>query len=270
MSTAVAPVPDAPEAIADWPFRFEIVPLKYLVVDAYQRPLTSFVEKIEKKFNPALVGCLCVSKRSATKYAVIDGQTRSEGMKRRGMESAPCVVFAGLAREQEAALFALFQTERRGMTSAARFNAQVIAKDEDAVAIAEIVEGLGFLIDQGSAPESIKAVGAVEFLYRGASGGKGVGKKKDPELVAKTLETIKLAWPKLQDTAKSAVMIRGLGYFLSENPNTDLERLVTRLGKVQPSELARRAEAVREGKGMTGSSPTYMADAIEAVYKRTR
>lgn len=268
-AVAVAPVEDVPN-IADWPYQFEIVPIKYLTVDAYQRPLTSFVDKIVKNFNPALVGCLCVSKRSNTKFAVIDGQTRAKGMERLGMKEAPCVVFTGLSREQEAALFALFQTERRGMTSAARFNAEVIAKVPTALAINEVVEGIGFRIDHADGPNTIKAVAAVEYVYHGAKGGKK--SQGDPELLAKTLEIIKAAWPKLPDTAVSATMIRGLGYFLAkkENQNVDLDKLALRLGKVSPSELAKRAEQLREGRGMSGNSPIYLAEAIEAQYRKTR
>lgn len=267
--TATAVAPPEPD-IADWPYEFQVVALRYLTVDAYQRPLTSFVDKIVKNFNPALVGCLCVSKRSNTKYAVIDGQTRAKGMERLGMSEAPCVVFTGLTREQEAALFALFQTERRGMTSAARFNAEVIARNPTAIAINEVVEGIGFRIDHAGAPGTIKAVAAVEYVYHGAKGG---GKKTgDPELLAKTLETIKAAWPKLPDTAVGATMIRGLGYFLAkkDNEKIDLDKLALRLGRVSPSELAKRAEQLREGRGMSGNSPLYLAEAIEAQYRKTR
>lgn len=274
MSAVVAEPAQVPPNIADWPYQFEIVPLRYLTIDVYQRPLTSFVEKIVKTFNPALVGTLCVSKRSNTKFAVIDGQTRAKGMERLGMKEAPCVVFTGLSREQEAALFALFQTERRGMTSAARFNAQVIAKVASAVAINEIVEGIGFKIDANPAPgdqtPAIRAVAAVEYVYHGAKGGRRA--QGDPELLAKTLETIKAAWPKLPDTALTATMIRGLGYFLAqkENERVDLDKLALKLGKVSPSELAKRAEQLREGRGMSGNSPMYLAEAIQAQYRKTR
>lgn len=279
MSTAVALPRKAPvsdnQKFADWPFQFEVVPLKYLVIDEYQRPLTSFVDKIEKGFNPALISTLCLSKRSATKYAVIDGQTRAEGMRRRGLKDAPAVVFYDLTREQEAELFALFQTERRGMTSASRFKSQVIAKIGEAVEINEIVEGLGFRIDHNAtgpdAKVAIRAVGAVEFVYRGAKTGAKAKKTKDAELLAKTLETIKTAWPSLPDTAKSAGMLRGLGFFLAnDGKDADLEKLSLRLKRVQPSELAKRAESLREGHAMSGNSPAYMAEAIAAQYKRTR
>lgn len=274
MATATIPkepavADDAPQ-IGDWPYKFEIVPITHMKVDEYQRPLTSFVDKIVKKFNPALVGCLCLSKRSNTHYAVIDGQTRAEGMRQLGMSSAPAVVFYDLTREQEAALFALFQTERRGMTSAARFNAQVIAKDDTAIAIAEVVESLGFTIDHNNnAPGAIRAVAAVEYVFHGARSGTRAKKQQHPGLLSMTLEIIKSSWPKLPDTAKSASMIRGLGYFLADKEESvDQEKLALKLGKVTPAALAKRAESLREGRGMSGNSPAYMAEAIEAQYRK--
>lgn len=259
------------------PYRFEIVPLKHMIVDAYQRPLTSFVEKIEENYDPALIGTLCVSERSKTKFALIDGQTRAEGMKRKGETEAPCIVYSGLSLQQEAQLFAKFQTERRGMTSASRFKAEVIAGDPTAVAIEAVLEGQQFFVDHNSnEPGALRAVAALEYVYRGTMDRrfKG-GQHADPDLLADTLTIIREAWPKLPDTAKSAVMIRGIGWYLARNPDgkprtseLDIDRLVERLSKVTPSDLAKRADALREGRGMSGNSPSYMAEAIDAQYKK--
>lgn len=269
---AVAEVEDTEIDVAGLPYRFAIVPLKHLFTDAYQRPLTSFVEKIESHFNPALVGTLAVSERSKTKFAVIDGQTRAEGMRRAGKTEAPCLVYHGLSQAEEAALFSLFQTERRGMTSANRFNAQVVAKDPTALAINEILEGLGFEIGVSSARNVIGAVAAVEYCYHGARTGLAAKKIANAELLVKVLETIKGAWPTLPDTAKSAQMIRGLGFFLANQgkdlSDANIARLVARLSKVQPSELATRAQQLREGRGMSANSPAYLAEAIEAQYRK--
>jgi Family of unknown function (DUF6551) len=261
------------------PYRFAIVPLKEMIVDAYQRPLSTFVDRIADHFDPALVGTLCVSERSATKYALIDGQTRAEGMKRVGLAVAPCIVYEGLTRAQEAALFSKFQTERRGMTSASRFKAQVIANDPSAVAIDKIVREQGYEIDTNlSNPGALRAVAALEKVYRGMYDRryKG-GEHTDPELLNDVLMILRAAWPRLPDTAKSAVMIQGLGFYLARTldgkprksrSEVDVERLIERLAKITPSDLAKRADALREGRGMSGNSPAYMAEAIEAQYRK--
>lgn len=258
------------------PYHFAVLPLKNMIVDAYQRPLTSFVEKIEREFDPALVGTICVSERPRHKYAIIDGQTRAEGMRRTGLTDAPCIVYTGLSPAEEAELFSKFQTERRGMTSSSRFKAQVIAGHPDAVAIQQIVEAAGLSVDQNTKNNNaVAAVGAMEFVYQGTFGRRGKDNGKHPELLRTTLQVITEAWPRLPDTAKSAVMIRGLGWYLARTPEgkqrtnlPDMERLVSRLKKVTPSDLAKRAEALREGRGMSGNSPAYMAEAIEAQYRK--
>lgn len=264
------------------PYRFEVVDLKHLVTDAYQRPLTTFVDKIEKNFDPALVGTVCLSERTKTKYAVIDGQTRAEGMKRLGMAKVPAIVYTGLTREQEAALFAKFQTERRGMTSSSLFKAKVISGDKTAIAINEIVEDAGFRVDPnvksspGNVNNAIAATAALEFVYKGTFGRRGGAGKPDPELLRDTLDVVKAAWPKLPETAKGATMLRGLAWFLARNLNTgkertemiDTDKLVTKLSKVTPSDLASRGEKLREARGMSGNSPAYLAEAIDSVYRK--
>lgn len=253
---------------SDFPFTYEVLPLKQLIVDTYQRPLTSFVQRIVKAFDPALIGTIIVSKRSAKSYAIIDGQTRVEGMKEVGLKDAPCLVYVGLTPAQEADLFAKFQTERRGMHSASRFNAEVLAGREHAVAVNDIVEECGFKVNTTLNGDSrhIAAVAALEFAYWGARTGKG--KEPDPELLAQTLLLIKKTWPKLPELARGALIIRGLAYFLSNNPDVDEEKFAAKLSKVQPSELGKRAQALKEGRGMTGQSPALMAEAIENLYRK--
>src|SRR4051812_16232170 len=123
-----------------WPYRFELVPLDRLFVDAdYQRPLTSFVERIANDYDPAKVGTLTVSERKKGPHAIVDGQTRWEATKRQPSEElpvddagrpiVPCLVYYGLSREQEAQLFASLQTDRRGMATYLRFRASLVAKD---------------------------------------------------------------------------------------------------------------------------------------------
>src|SRR3954468_12926784 len=135
------------DAKPKWPYRFEMVPLDRLTVDIYQRPLTTFVDEVTNDYNPALVGTLIVSEREDGTVAVIDGQTRAEGMRRNSEPAAPCLIYSGLTREDEAELFADLQTKRRGMATYLRFRATLIARRPEALAIAEIVQAQGFELD---------------------------------------------------------------------------------------------------------------------------
>jgi hypothetical protein len=265
--------------VADWPYTFRVLPLKQLFVDeSYQRPPTNFSKKIVKRFNPALVGTLCVSERSKTRFAIMDGQTRWISMGELGKPEAPCLVFHGLKPADEALLFGLFQTERRGVTSASLFKSKVAAKDPVAVAIDEVVTNLGWVIPETktTAPNALQAPGALVFVYHECKTGEAARKIHNPQLLAQVLETIETAWPKRPPTAKGAEMIRGLGFFLNrqqksakpKDRDVDLERLALKLGRMQPSELFDRARKLREGEGVTTSSPKYLADAILKVYQK--
>lgn len=255
-------------ANGDLPFEFEVLPFKHMIVDEYQRPLSTFVEKVIREFEPALVGTLTVSKRSATRYALIDGQTRVEGMKELGHTEWACLVYTDLTREQEAAMFAKLVTERRGIQAGDRFKAQVIAGEPVAVEIDEIVRSEGFEIGQiHAAPNAIAAAASLEFAYWGASGAT-VRRTATPELLRRTLQAIKACWPRLPDTARGQMIIKGMALFLRE-VDADMDKLAANVGKLQPSELGKRATALKEGKGVTSNSPAFMAEVIENQYRRS-
>lgn len=252
-----------PAQAQDWPYRFEVVALGEMFVDdAYQRPLTSFVEKIKSKFDPALIGTLTLSERekAITKrkddrrhFAIIDGQTRWAAMSDLGMSVAPAVAFYGLNQAQEANLFSRLQKERRGILSYHRFRAALVAGDAEPKAIVEVAQAAGYGV--GTAPDQIKAVAALEAAYR-----------RDPDILERALLIFREAWT--DRWVPSAAHIRGMAYFLDhagENTIQD-ERLARRLSIVSADELKRRASALREGGGHGGGSDKYMAGAIEAVY----
>lgn len=264
---------------ADWPYRFELVPLDRLFIDAdYQRPLTSFVESVAGDFDPALVGTLVVSAREDGQYAVIDGQTRMEAMRRvasdegadtsgagvasngaHGPGVAPCLVYTGLTREDEARLFADLQTKRRGMATYLRFRAALVAKDPEAVGIAEIVRAAGFELDVVETAHTVKAISALEKTYR-----------RDPDLLRRVLEIIMAAWP-LEETEfrTGGDMISGIALFLSREEKVNDDRLMDKMAGVTPRMLRHRANALQEGSGSgSGGRAGYMADAILGVYMR--
>jgi uncharacterized protein DUF6551 len=247
-----------------WPYRFDMVPLDRLFIDAdYQRPLTSFVDQVERDYNPALLGTLVVSERKTRagnlqSGAIIDGQTRWEAMRRKEESKAPCLIYEGLTREQEAELFADLQTKRRGMATYLRFRASLVAKRTEAIAIAAIVQNAGFELDVVETPRTVKSIAALEWTYR-----------KDPQLLANVMDVIARAWPDPStENRTTGDLIRGLAIFLAREHRVDRDRLVSRLGAVDPRMIRHRANALMEGGGGSGSRPGYMADAILGIYMR--
>lgn len=242
----------------DWPYTFEVLPLtKLMVDDAYQRPLTNFVEKIRNNYDPALLGTLVVSKRSSSEYAVVDGQTRKEALAELGQAAAPCLVYIGLTQAQEASLFARLQKERRGIHSFHRFRAALVAGEKEPTEIAEIANECGYEV--GMEKGEISSVAALEYAYR-----------KDPEVLERLLLVLKEAWP---EYTPQGDIIRGLTMFYVEQAKgkktVDDERLANRLASVTAEELRRKASALKEGFADGGSSGKYMKDAIAGQYRKT-
>lgn len=243
-------------ALAQFPFHFEVVEIARMFVDHdYQRPLTSFVTKVEENLNPALIMTLCVSLRTSGKYAVIDGQTRMVACERLGLTALPCLVYTGLSKADEARIFELLQTERRNITSWTRFRAALVAKNPEALAINALVESVGLKIGD---PGGIKSVAALEKGYR-----------EDSFILERTLVALKEAWP---DRTPSGQFIRAVHYFfrkLAPNMDVDDQRLVTRLRTAGTDQLAIRAAHLRAGGSrVSGSGATvYLAQAILNAYR---
>lgn len=249
-----------------WPYRFALLDPKLLFVDdAYQRPLSTFAKRIEEHYNPALVGTLIVSERQIRKvkrYAVVDGQTRLHGMRAHGEPVAPCLVYAQLTRQQEAQLFALLQTQRRGMATSLRFRASLAAGDPEATAIARLVREGGMKVAGDGDMAGIQSIAALEWLYR-----------RDPALLAVVLRVITRAWPNegprpgstVDDVRTRAEILKGIGRFW-RNHDVSEDRLIARLARVSPTQLRTRANALREGSGSSGSFDRHVHDALVAIY----
>jgi hypothetical protein len=242
----------------DWPYQFAIIDVGKLFVDeSYQRPLTSFAKRIQRAFDPALVGTLIVSARDGDRYAIVDGQTRAAAVDELAKDGAvpgvlPCLVYQDLTPAQEADLFARLQKERRGIASYHRFRAAVVAGDPEAIDIQRIAREAGYEIGVGKTV--ISAVAALEKVYR-----------RSPDTLARVLRIVRNAWG---DTyMPNGEVLRGLAATLGRDGVKDDDRLAERLGAVTPDLLQRRASALREGMGHGGGSDKYMAGAMEGVYR---
>jgi hypothetical protein len=256
---------------SDWPYRFEVVPLDTLSVDdTYQRPLTTFWAHVRDNFNPALVGTLVVSERRNGQKWIIDGQTRWAAMKEQGWETgidesgrvlggAPCLVYEGLNRAQEAQLFALLQTQRRGMRTYHAFRAQLVAKDKEAVGIAKAVADAGFELGVDEKPNTLQSIAALRRAYRIA-----------PDHLVDVLGIIRDVWGTEERVAVSAQIIAGLSTFVRKQERLDYDRLRDRLKDVTPQLLINRAAQIREGAGPGTGAAGSVAQAILSEYMRKK
>lgn len=245
-----------------WPYRFALIPLTDLFVDeVYQRPLSTFAKRITEHYDPAMVGTLIVSDRGRKGFAVIDGQTRMVGMETVGEEVAPCLVYEGLSRKQEAELFARLQTERRGMATWIRFRAALVSGSAEAAAIAALATAEGFKVAGDGDEKGIRSIAALEWLYR-----------NDPELMRRVLAIVREAWgipdatTTKTDTRVRGDILQGIGRFLRDTENADEDRLIRNLSAVDADNLRHRANALREGSGSAGNYSMFIRDALMGVY----
>ena len=260
VATATAKNVQAAEGLYTWPYRFEIVALQELEVDArYQRPLTTFWKTVSEKFNPALVGTLIVSERGDGSKHIIDGQTRWKAMDDQGLPGAPCLIYEGLTMQQEAELFALLQTQRRGMRTYDRFRAQLVAKNPMAVGISRVVQDSGFDLSTRETPNTMQAIAALERAYR-----------IDPDHLADVLTVIRNVWGVENRDAVSAQIIQGLSFFLRTQEKIDYERLEARLRDVTPRLIQNQASQIREGAGPGTGTGRSVSQAILNIYMRKR
>lgn len=253
----------SPENI-EWPFEHGLrVRLDECFVDKnYQRPLTSFVNKIVKGFDPRLWQVLAVNDRGSKapkgkRYSLIDGQTRWAAGTRLGIVEAPAIIYDNISPEEEAELFALLQKERKGMISWHRFRAEIAAKNETALAILAMAISAGYTLGDGEG--ELRAIAALEKTFN-----------SDQYLLGRTLSDLHEAWP---DQVPEAPHISGLHYFFRHYPldkqnkqGVDDTRLVKRLKAAGLDGLKRKAIAAKELSSTKRSNSVYMAQAIQQAY----
>lgn len=262
MTTALAdPTTKGDEELGKFPYEFEIVPLSTMWIPKYQRPPTKLAAEIVEDYNPAEIGTLTLSARgrAGKTHAVIDGKSRREAMMTVGETEAPSLVYLGMTHEQEADLFSKLQRKRRGITPFQRFNADLEAKNEEALGVQRLVHGQGFVItDQLGNWNDVRAVRVLEQVYH-----------ENPATLTEILVLIKSAWNRMPH-ATSEQILRGLWRFLREYGDVDHDRFVARFQNKTPAEISKQAVALQEGRGMVGTRIPYIAEAIEQTYNSRR
>lgn len=245
------------EQLRDWPHRYEVLAMDRIIIDeTYQRELTSLADEIAEDPDPAMVGTVIGSERRNKKVALVDGQTRFRGLQKAGWTELPALVYEGMSKADEAALFARLQRKRRNIATYQRFRAALVAGDKEAKGIRKILETHGLIVGP-KRDNQVQAVAALESVYR-----------RDPILLDRTFKILVAAWgtDNVRD-AFSADMIRGVARLVASQ-NTDDDRLIDRLRNTTPGKLVIRAGMLREGRGGGGHTSAYMADALLTEYSR--
>lgn len=224
--------------------RFGWVRAGSILVDlAYQRHLTkAVVDQLVRTFNPLAFGVIAVSERRDGSYACIDGQHRIEAVLERGGPDGdkiqvPAWIYRGLTVDQEAALFAMFNSLRNRPSPLEVFHAQLLAGDHDAVTIERVVRESGWEIampSHASQQGTIGAVGSLHRLHR------SLGERGLREVLRLINDSL---WHRTEDAARYW-SLRTLGYFYQayhDLPQYDRDRLLGLLNELSPSLLRNTA-----------------------------
>lgn len=228
------------DAQDEWPFRVELLPLDALLVDHdhYQRPVGwPFVRREAARFDPSLVGTIDVAQRSPSSFAVLDGQQRAEIVRLVGKQSIWCSIYVGLDVASEARFFLRKNRDRKTMHPYYTFRAALVSRDDDSVAINEIVERHGYKLAIG-APRAdrtanISAIAAVTTAY---------GRKLPDghDTLDPTLSILKRSTFG-RDHGQDSVLIRGVSAALLERPDSDDKQLAKIIASLGPDLILGRA-----------------------------
>lgn len=147
----------------------EMVPVMSMFADGlYSRGIgEALVQQMAADFDRSAVGVLYVSLRPDGRYAVLDGNHRWAAAMAAGITRLPCRVYLDLTPDQEAALFAKFNRDRRAMRPGEIFKARLAARESRAMEIQRIVHGfqLDLALTGGAEAGRIQAVATLDKIY---------------------------------------------------------------------------------------------------------
>ena len=201
--------------------------------DTYARPLNvAHVAKIKVDFRWSLFGRPWVSQRETNLFAVVDGNHRIAAVRELHGDKIeiPVIVLTGLTKADEAYIFGEAQKNRLTISPLQIFRADIEARNEEALAIRQILaeRGLEFASSGTRTPiaaKHLRAVTTVRRIFR-----QGVLKQ--------TLDVLMSAWPN-EVEAFGNNQLQGVGAFLQGYPDADTERLVIVLRRRSPVEFER-------------------------------
>lgn len=259
----------------EWPYSVKLVPLEKVFAHTveeggYQRPpAEKFVRDLTLKFDERLVGTIDVSEREDGRFAVIDGQQRSEAMRRAGKTGCYASVYENLSLAEEASLFFHKNRDRKAVHPYYEFMARFAADDPMAKDIKRIVEAQGFIVEiaggAGKIPgreQHITAIRAIEEVF-------GYQTDVREECLTPTLATIHRNWFGRKDSL-SVNLIRGLGriFRMWGDQEIQWQHWEEQLQALGPTLILGKAEDLRTGRYGQQSKGIGVSLALVEVHNR--
>lgn len=218
-----------------------MIPSEKLIIDYnYQRPIVlNRLNSMIKNFDINAFSTLVVSYRKNGMYAVIDGQHRLQAARKNKIDFVPCEILHDLTIEQEADMFLKINVNRGPIKSTNKFKAELATRDMDAIVLQSIVDGIGLslYLDEGKWNKSnqIRCIALLKEIY-----------KDDPELLRKTLDTIKKIWNGDQDSLNQIIIGAFWKFIRFYENQIDLKDLIKKMQFVSPLQIFREMKAANE------------------------
>lgn len=200
-------------------------PDELFIDDSYQRsidtgPSRALINRIAVEWDWRMCMPLVVSRREDDFY-VIDGQHRLAAAKLRGdIPFLPCCVatYAGVA--DEAAMFVAMNRSRRAINRLDDFHAAKAGGDADTIAIAALIEGVGFTVSRRTG-SAAWVPGEVAFTSAIAA----VRRKHGDGVCTEALKMMADAFPDERLTAGSSIFTSICKLLITPPPAFDRDRL---------------------------------------------
>jgi hypothetical protein len=219
-------------------------------------------------FDVDLLGYIVVNRRADGKLYVVDGQHRTELMRKVGWgdQKIHAEIFDDLDLTEEARLF-LARNDRRAVRAFDTFRIAVVAGEPVPCDIVRIVKSAGLVLSDAASDGHIAAVAALERVYNGA----GIASPQEgAHALRRTLDTLKNAWGK-SAAAFNGDVLAGMGLVqLRYNGSLDQPGLASAMApfKGGPAGLLGTARALKE---VTGRSVRHsVASIIVETYNKRR
>ena len=256
-------------AILDLDYKIETLQVEDLEIDpAVQREENrNKVLRIFKRFTPAALGVLSVSRRDDGRLIVLDGQTRRKVLLLKLPEGGPseveCRVFYGLTRQQEALLFNTLNDNTK-VRAIDQYRIAATAENPVVLEINKILDSYLFKVESGKSNGAVGAVSALQRIWADSE-----RKGKDPNTLQLTVLTIYRAWGNSYDGMRG-IILEGIAAFHDEyGSRVNFDRLVNRLKVFPggPEGLYTAAKALAANRGMHPAMA--VADLlVEKVYNK--
>lgn len=232
-----------------------------VVDDSYQRDVVDkLVKEIAEAWNAMFAGVLVANERPDGNVVLLDGQQRYTAATLAGVTHAWVLLLNLSTPEEEANTYLHYNRGRVPLTPLNKFKASLRFGAPEAVAINNELAKRGYSFGGTSDLVTIKAVSALESLYR-QSGGDGLGK---------VLDTLADIWPH-DEQRFNGDMLLGIQVFLKDHSDSNAfshKQFIEKLAAYPVVSI--RAQGRGNYRDMGGSMAVNVARALRQTYNSGR